>query len=82
MDANSVKQYIRYIELDRERVPSFSEYPFNLPAIKNLQRLSFHPQVTFIVGENGSGKSTILESIADHCPYCGIIDICHRNVIN
>ncbi|WP_088187062.1 AAA family ATPase [Desulfosporosinus sp. FKA] len=64
MDANSVKQYIRYIELDRERVPSFSEYPFNLPAIKNLQRLSFHPQVTFIVGENGSGKSTILESIA------------------
>ncbi|WP_348982312.1 AAA family ATPase [Desulfosporosinus sp. FKB] len=64
MDANSVKQYIRYIELDRERVPSFSEYPFNLPAIKSLQRLSFHPQVTFIVGENGSGKSTILESIA------------------
>jgi len=64
MDLNSVKQYIRYIELDRERVPSFSEYPFNLPAIKNLQRLSFHPQVTFIVGENGSGKSTILESIA------------------
>lgn len=64
MDANSVKQYVRYIELNRERVPSFSEYPFNLPAIKNLQRLSFHPQVTFIVGENGSGKSTILESIA------------------
>ncbi|MDQ7095449.1 AAA family ATPase [Desulfosporosinus sp. PR] len=64
MDANGIKQYIRYIELDREKVPSFSEYPFNLPAIKNLQRLSFHPQVTFIVGENGSGKSTILESIA------------------
>jgi predicted ATPase len=64
MDINSVQQYIRYIELDRERVPSFSEYPFNLPAIKNLQRLSLHPQVTFIVGENGSGKSTILESIA------------------
>ncbi|WP_407314104.1 AAA family ATPase [Desulfosporosinus sp. SB140] len=64
MDANIFKQYIRYMELDRERVPSFSEYPFNLPAIKNLQRLAFHPQVTFIVGENGSGKSTILESIA------------------
>jgi len=64
MGSNSFGQYIRYIELDRDKVPSFSEYPFNLPAIKNLDQLSFHPKVTFIVGENGSGKSTILESIA------------------
>jgi len=64
MGSNSFGEYIRYIELDRNKVPSFSEYPFNLPAIKNLDTLSFHPKVTFIVGENGSGKSTILESIA------------------
>jgi len=57
-------QFIRSIKLNREAVPSFTEYPFNLPAIRNLESLSFHPQVTFIVGENGSGKSTILESIA------------------
>lgn len=35
-----------------------------MPAVKDLQSLSFHPKVTFIIGENGSGKSTILESIA------------------
>ena len=64
MGSNSFGEYIRYIELDRDKVPSFSKYPFNLPAIKNLDSLSFHPKVTFIVGENGSGKSTILESIA------------------
>lgn len=64
MGSNSFVQYIKYIELDRDKVQSFSEYPFNLPAIRNLNTLSFHPKVTFIVGENGSGKSTILESIA------------------
>jgi predicted ATPase len=64
MELNSVSKYIRYIELARDTVPTFSEYPFNLPAIKNLSILNFHPKVTFIIGENGSGKSTILESIA------------------
>ena len=64
MGSNGFGQYIRYIELDRDKVPSFSKYPFNLAAIQNLDTLSFHPKVTFIVGENGSGKSTILESIA------------------
>lgn len=64
MEPINLSQYIRYIELARERVPTFSKYPFNLPAIKNLETLAFHPKVTFIIGENGSGKSTILESIA------------------
>jgi predicted ATPase len=29
-----------------------------------LDKLDFHPGVTFLVGENGSGKSTILEALA------------------
>lgn len=64
MKDSKLEQYIRSIELNRKNVPSFSEYPFNLPAVRDLQSLSFHPRVTFIIGENGSGKSTILESIA------------------
>ncbi|WP_338766736.1 AAA family ATPase [Massilia sp. METH4] len=50
--------------LRREAVPGFDRYPFSLPAVKHLDVLTFHPAVTFIVGENGSGKSTLLEAIA------------------
>lgn len=42
----------------------FKQYPFSLPIIKNLKDIEFPTQVTFFVGENGSGKSTILEAIA------------------
>ena len=40
------------------------EFPFNIPAFRELKRLSFHPAVTFFIGENGSGKSTLLEALA------------------
>lgn len=64
MEPRRSEQYIRSLELNRAEVPSFNEYPFNLATVRKLEILSFHPRVTFIVGENGSGKSTILESIA------------------
>jgi len=50
--------------LRRDQVPSFDEYPFSLPAIRSLDTLELHPRVTFIVGENGTGKSTLLEAVA------------------
>ena len=64
MHFNSINQFIRGIELRRDKIDSFSKYPFCIPVIKNLNYLNLHPNVTFIVGENGSGKSTILEAIA------------------
>ena len=39
-------------------------YPFNLPILRALESLTFHPRVTFLVGENGSGKSTLIEALA------------------
>jgi predicted ATPase len=56
--------YLREVCLLRDRVPSFSRYPFSLPAVRHLTSLALHPQVTFLIGENGSGKSTLLEGIA------------------
>ncbi|WP_108670352.1 AAA family ATPase [Peribacillus acanthi] len=40
------------------------KYPFNIPSLKNLEMLTFNPKVTYIIGENGMGKSTLLEAIA------------------
>ena len=56
--------YLRSVVLLREKVPSFERYPFSIPAVKALDVLELHPQATFFVGENGSGKSTWLEAIA------------------
>lgn len=60
----NIGPYLREVSLKREQIPKGRLYPFNLPAVRNLRRLRFHPEVTFIVGENGCGKSTLLEAIA------------------
>lgn len=56
--------YIQQVQLLRDKVTSFDEYPFSLPAVTKLDKITFHPAVTFLVGENGAGKSTLLEAIA------------------
>src|SRR6266404_5377801 len=63
------KQYIAEIRLKGEAVESFDRYPFSLAAVRPLEKLEFHPAVTFFVGENGSGKSTLLEAIAVSCGF-------------
>jgi predicted ATPase len=45
-------------------VPSFERYPFSIPAVRHLTSLPLHPQVTYFIGENGTGKSTLLEAVA------------------
>jgi predicted ATPase len=57
-------QYVSRFSLKTELIESFNQYPFNLPAIRNLDYVELHPKITFFVGENGSGKSTLLEAIA------------------
>jgi predicted ATPase len=42
-----------------------NRYPFTVNSIASGFEIDFKSNVTFLVGENGSGKSTILEAIAD-----------------
>ena len=42
-------------------------YPFTLPVVRALARrggLRLDPGVTFLAGENGTGKSTLVEALA------------------
>ena len=60
----SAKPYLIDITLLRDKIPSWEEYPFSLPVVRALEALKFHRDVTFFIGENGMGKSTLLEAIA------------------
>ncbi len=39
-------------------------FPWTLPLIQNFEQIEFNNLITFLVGDNGSGKSTVLEGIA------------------
>ena len=52
--------YIKYIRL-KEAGDLPHEYPYTVPALAGFSGLRFRRPVTFIVGENGMGKSTLLE---------------------
>lgn len=64
MKAYEARHYLLRAELMWERVEDRLTYPYDLPAIAGLREITFHPKVTFIVGENGSGKSTLIEALA------------------
>lgn len=57
--------YLKRVWLDHAVAIDFDQYPFNLRLFRSEQfELRFEKPVTIIVGENGIGKSTLLEGIA------------------
>ena len=62
--ALAAKPYLQQVSLRPDAVVDWDRYPYTIPAVRELERLSFHPDVTFLVGENGAGKSTVLEGLA------------------
>jgi predicted ATPase len=56
--------YLRRVWLDRARVVDNAVYPFCLPCLRGEFELHFDRPITIIAGENGTGKSTLLEGIA------------------
>jgi len=50
-----------------EKYPTREHYPFNQPIFHQTKSVTFPSPVTFFVGENGTGKSTLLEAISRKC---------------
>jgi predicted ATPase len=61
--------YLRRVWLEPERVTDPEAYPFCLPFLAKGFEVSFDRRITIIVGENGVGKSTLLEGIAALAGY-------------
>ena len=56
--------YLKSVRLDN--LPDPSHYFSSLPAVRSLEGsgLEFSSEVTFFTGDNGTGKSTLIEAIA------------------
>jgi predicted ATPase len=63
------KMHLRKVEIVHKRFPTRDFYPFNLEILNKTGSIEFDKPATFFVGENGTGKSTVLRAI---CRKCGI----------
>jgi predicted ATPase len=57
---------LKKLTILRDRIEKWDDYPFSIPAIRRLEELVFRSRICFFAGENGTGKSTLLEAIAGH----------------
>src|ERR1700742_1691665 len=61
--------YLKRVWLEPSRITDRKTYPFCLPLLHDDFELRFDRAITIIVGENGTGKSTLLEGIAALAGY-------------
>jgi predicted ATPase len=61
--------FLKRVWLEQEKIADRTAYPFCLPIFRDGFELEFNRPITIVVGENGTGKSTILEGIAALAGY-------------
>ena len=60
-------RHLRKITVDSEAFPNRNVYPFSLEIFQQTETIELSSSVTFFIGENGTGKSTLLEALARCC---------------
>ena len=61
--------YIQRVTIGKPCEEKAKSFPFNIEVIKNGLEIKFDKAVTILAGENASGKSTLLESLAVAAGY-------------
>ena len=59
--------YLNKITLQHDKYPTREYFPFSLQILNRTSHVCFRNPVTVFVGENGTGKSTLLGAIAQAC---------------
>ncbi len=59
--------HLKKVHIHSERYPVNNVYPFNLDIFNHTHSMAFETPVTFFIGENGTGKSTMLKALAKKC---------------
>ncbi len=59
--------HLNAISLASQRFPTPERYPFTLGLLRRTTTIAFSSPLTCFVGENGTGKSTLLSAIARAC---------------
>ncbi|MEW6666659.1 MAG: AAA family ATPase [Thermodesulfobacteriota bacterium] len=59
--------HIKSVTLFPEKFPTQERYPFNQRIFQNTRSIALDRPVTFFLGENGTGKTTLLEALSWKC---------------
>ncbi len=59
--------FLKQVNIHSKKFPVLDFYPFKLKIFQNTERIRFNSPVTLFIGENGTGKSTLLKAIAYRC---------------
>lgn len=59
--------HLRKIKIKSDQFPTKESYPFNLEIFNQTKSLLLRTPITFFIGENGTGKSTLLKALAQRC---------------
>jgi predicted ATPase len=65
--ARGIEMHLKSVRFHADHYPTREHYPFKLDIFRVTQGIDFHTPVRLFVGENGTGKSTLLEAIARQC---------------
>ena len=59
--------HLNKVTFRSQEYPTNEYYPFNLEVLRKTDNIEFKTPVTFFVGENGTGKSTLIRAICQRC---------------